>query len=138
MNEYRFDDLFIGMKESFDYEINPEKMKSFMELTGDINPLHTDSEFAVSHGYKDKVVYGMLSASLLSTLGGCYLPGMYCLIQQVEVKFVSPVFYGDILTVTGTVKELFESVHRAVLKVDIFNQAGKKVIKGTLDVGFLE
>lgn len=138
MNEYRFEDLSVGFEEHFKFKVTEDKMIAFRELTGDSNPLHSEDEFAKEHGFDSKVVYGMLSASLISTLGGVYLPGKYCLIQQVETKFVLPVFVGDELTVRGEVSELTESVRQAVIKVEIRNQIGKKVIRGILKVGFLE
>lgn len=138
MNEYKFDDLTIGFEESFQCEVTAEKMEGFKKITGDINPLHNDDNFAYNHGFNGRVVYGMLSASLISTLGGVYLPGKYCLIQQVESKFLSPVYIGDILTVKGIVKELNDSVKQAVIKIEIRNQELKKVVKGVLKVGFLE
>lgn len=138
MNEYRFNDLLIGQSEEFKCQITKEKLSLFRELSGDINPLHNDEPFAIEYGYSGRVVYGMLTASLISTLGGVYLPGKYCLIQQVESKFLSPVYINDILIVRGIVKELNECVQQAVIKVEIENQASKKVLKGTLKVGFLE
>lgn len=138
MNEYKFNDLSIGQEESFSFEVTERKMKLFQELSGDTNPLHTEQQFARDHGFKNRVVYGMLSASLISTLGGVYLPGKYCLIQQVESKFLLPVFVGDILTVKGTVSELYETVQQAVIKIEIRNQKFAKVVRGKLNVGFLE
>lgn len=138
MNAYKFTDLSIGMAESFQHTVSYDDMDSFMKLTGDINPLHCNEDFALKHNFYGRVVYGMLSASLVSTLGGVYLPGKYCLIQQVEIKFAHPVYVGDILTVTGVVKELNESVQQAVIKVEIRNQNEKKVARGKLNVGFLE
>ncbi len=138
MNEYRFEDLSIGLSESFEHVITDEEMDAFCKITEDINPLHCDSSFAVIHGFEAKVVYGMLTASLISTLGGVYLPGKYCLIQRVEIKFAAPVYVGDTLRVNGEVKELNESVRQAVIRVEIRNQAGKKVVRGNLYVGFLE
>jgi 3-hydroxybutyryl-CoA dehydratase len=138
MNEYRYDSLYVGKSESFQYNITEEKMDLFCKLTGDINPLHVNSEFAHEHGFQDRVVYGMLSASLISTLGGVFLPGRYCLIHQVECKFLSPVYIGDELTVCGTVKELNDSVRQAVIKIEIKNQKEEKVIRSTLKVGFLK
>jgi 3-hydroxybutyryl-CoA dehydratase len=138
MNEYRFEDLSVGQSESFTYSVTEEKMNMFCELSGDTNPLHTESEFAREHGFAGKVVYGMLTASLISTLGGVYLPGKYCIIQQVETKFLSPVYIGDELTVKGTVSSLYESVRRAQIKIEMRNQKGQRNVKAVLDVGFLE
>jgi 3-hydroxybutyryl-CoA dehydratase len=138
MNEYRFEELTVGQSESFTYSVTEEKMNMFCELSGDTNPLHTEAEFARERGFDGRVVYGMLAASLISTLGGVYLPGKYCIIQQVETKFLSPVYIGDELMVRGTVTALYESVRRAQIKIEMRNKKGKKVVKAVLDVGFLE
>ena len=90
MNEYKISDISIGMKESFSVIISEEMMQKFYDITSDENPLHVNETFARERGFDNKVVYGMLTASMISTLGGCYLPGKYCLIQGVEIKFVSP------------------------------------------------
>ena len=132
MNEYRYADLKVGMTESFQQKITAEMMDNFMELSGDVNPLHKESDFAKEHGFNDRVVYGMLSAALISRMGGVHLPGKYCLIQQVEVKFARPVYIGDILTVNGSVKELNDSVRQAVIKIEMRNQNGEKVVRGNL------
>ena len=137
MNEYRFQDLQIGLTESFEATVTAEMMENFRQMTGDINPLHNDNQYAKEHGFEDCVVYGMLSASFISTLGGVYLPGKYCLIQSVETKFVNPVFVGDVLTVSGTVKELNDTVQQAVIKVEM-KRGAEKVVRGCLKVGFLE
>lgn len=138
MNEYRYEDLSIGLTESFSHVVTKEDMENFLRISGDVNPLHNDADFAKEKGFKDRVVYGMLTASLISTMGGVYLPGKYCLIQQVESKFVSPVFIGDELTVTGKVSELNDSVKQAVIKIEIRNQEDKKVVRAILKVGFLD
>ena len=138
MNTYKFEELRIGQTESFEYKITSEKMNILRELSGDCNPLHNDELFAQKYGYDGRVVYGMLSALFISTLGGIYLPGKYCIIQQIDCKFVSPVYVGDIITVKGSIKELNESVRQAVIKVEMKNQAEKKVVRAILKVGFLE
>ena len=138
MNNYRFEDLKIGMSESFTVTVTEEMMNSFLLLSGDDNPLHNDREFAISQGYNDKVVYGLLTTSFISKLVGVLLPGTYCLIQGIELKYSKPVYVGDILIVKGTVDELHESVKRMTVKVEIINQDEKKVIKGKVEIGFLK
>lgn len=138
MNQYRFEDLAVGMEEHFSATVRADMMDAFHALSGDPNPLHLNADFARAHGFENRVVYGMLTASLLSTLGGGYLPGELCLIQSVETKFLRPVFIGDTLTVRGVVEELHASVRRAVLKVEIRNQHGEKVLRGIMKVGVLD
>lgn len=138
MNNYKFEDLKIGMSESFTVTVTEEMMNSFLELSGDENPLHNDEEFAKSQGYDSKVVYGLLTTSFISKLVGVLLPGKYCLLQGINLKYVKPVYVGDILIVRGVVDELHESVKRLTVKVEVINQDEKKVIKGKVEVGFLK
>ena len=138
MNNYRFEDLSLGMSESFTVTVTEEMMTSFRELSGDENPLHVDRDFAIEQGYMDNVVYGLLTTSFISRLVGVLLPGRYCLLQGIELKYVKPVYVGDVLIVRGTVDELHESVQRLVLKVEIMNQDEKKVVKGKAEIGFLK
>ena len=106
MRAYGIKDITVGMSESFQVNITEDMMQKFFDITGDENPLHMSGDFAKSRGFEDRVVYGMLTASLISTLGGCYLPGKFCLIQGIEVKFAKPVFIGDELVVTGKISRV--------------------------------
>lgn len=138
MNNYRFADLKIGQVENFTVTVTEEMMQSFLTLSGDENPLHNDAEFAREQGYHDKVVYGLLTTAFISKLVGVLLPGRYCLLQGIDIKYSKPVYVGDILIVRGIVDELHESVQRMTVKVEIINQDEKKVVKGKVEVGFLK
>lgn len=135
MNEYKFEELSVGMERSFERSVTEEMMQKFLEITGDCNPLHVDAAYARREGYDGRVVYGMLTAALISTWGGVFLPGKNCLIQGVEVKFARPVYCGDTLTVAGRVEELHESVRQAVVRITIKNQRGETVCRGKLKEG---
>ena len=50
MNEYQYNDIEIGHEELFTVLIDQEKMEQFRLITGDINPLHNDYDFAVQGG----------------------------------------------------------------------------------------
>ena len=138
MNQYRFEDIEVGMEESFEVTIKQEMLQKFLEITGDINPLHTDAKFAKQKGYDSCVAYGMLTASFLSTLAGVYLPGERSLIHSVETKFVKPVFAGDTLTVHGKVTEKNDLFPVFTMKVTITNQKKEKVLRGSMQIGVLE
>lgn len=95
MNKYKFEDLYLGLKEEFDVVVTEEKMKQFENLSGDINPLHIDEEYAKSKKMIGKVVYGMLTSSFYSTLVGVHLPGEKCFLQGIDINFKKPVFIGE-------------------------------------------
>ena len=135
MNDYKYEEIDIGHKESFAVTVTEEMMNSFLAITGDVNPLHNDEDYAVSKGHPGRVVYGMLSASLLSTLAGVYLPGKRSLIHEVKIKFAKPVYIGDTLTVEGVVEEKNDTYSLLFIKVTIRNQSGDKVLRGKMQVG---
>lgn len=137
MNQYRFEDIHVGLKEEFQVTITADMLKQFCQITGDVNPLHTDETFAKEKGYESNVAYGMLTASFLSTLAGVYLPGERSLIHSVESKFTKPVYVGDTLTISGQVTECNEMFSVFTMKTTIVNQKGEKVLRGKMQVGIL-
>ena len=137
MNNYSFEQMTKGLSESFEVTVTGEMMDSFRQITGDINPLHNDEQFAREKGYNGRVCYGMLTASMLSTLAGVYLPGERSLIHGVEIMFAKPVMIGDRLTVKGTVYEINDDFKQITLKVEIINQNNVKVVRGKMKVGLL-
>ena len=87
-----FDSIEIGHSVEFQICINANLFETFTNLTGDLNPIHTDDSFASSFGYKSRVVHGMLISSFLSTLVGMYLPGRFAILHQIKISFNNPVF----------------------------------------------
>lgn len=132
---YTLADLAPGVSEQFTVTVTPQRMEQFYALTGDCSPIHRDAAYAAGRGFAGRVVYGMLSASMVSTLAGVWLPGEHCLLHEVDAKFVRPVFIGDALTVSGTVEECNETFREITVKFSITNQDGKKVTRGTYKAG---
>lgn len=139
MNNYKFNDVNVGLKVEFKFNISPKKMADFLSITGDENPLHCNNKYAMTKGYEEPVVYGMLTASVLSTLAGMYLPGKYSLIHEVEVKFLKPVFISKTpLKIKAEIVEKDKRFSIIILKYAIFDIENTKVCKGFMKIGFLE
>lgn len=139
MNCFNFEELKVGTEVSFDYELNEEKMSSFLKITGDKNPLHCDLKYANEKGFSEKVVYGMLTASILSTLAGMYLPGKYSLIHSVEINFIKPVFLSSSpLKIIAEVIEKDNRFYQIKLKYVIINKLNEKVCRGIMKIGFVK
>ncbi len=137
MKRFTYEDLSVGQTAEFSREITAAMMDSFREISRDVNPLHNDEDFAKGKGYPGRVVYGMLTSSMYSCLGGVYIPGENCLLQSVHADFLAPVFIGDTLTCTGKISEKNDSVRQVVIKAVIRNQDGKKVSRAKIEAGVL-
>lgn len=142
MNEFLFDDIPIGFEQSFSRHIDTNMETVFRKLSGDENPLHRDDEFAnsVSGGkFRKHVSYGMMTASLYSTLAGVYIPGKYSLIHSIDkLSFFSPVYAEDDLTVYGKVVDKNEALKLLIIKAKIINQDGRKVSSAEMKVYVLK
>ncbi len=134
MNHYTYDEIFIGQKESFEVCISGEMLDSFCGITGDLNPLHSDAGYARAEGYENRVAYGMITASFMSTLAGVYIPGERSLIKEVKIKFAKPVYPGDRLVIEGEVTDKNDTFKMIVLKVTMRNGKGEKVLRGSMDI----
>lgn len=135
MNHYTLSEIRGGVTERFTVCITQSMVDAFREISGDVNPLHTDISYARMSGYPDRVVYGMLTASFYSTLAGVYLPGERSLLHEVTSKFTNPVFVGDTLEISGTVTDIDERFKRIFIKVRIVNQKGQTVSRGQIIAG---
>ncbi|MCR4589539.1 MAG: MaoC family dehydratase [Lachnospiraceae bacterium] len=138
MNTYDYEELNIGHKEEFRVDITDEMLDSFRNITGDLNPFHRDDDFARAHGFQGHAAFGMLTASFLSTLAGMYLPGEKSIIQNTEIKFMKPVYPGDSLTISGEVAEKNDAYRVIRIKTAIRKADGEKVLRGSMQIGFLE
>ena len=138
MNDHTFDSLRIGQKEGFSRRISHQDIEKFSELSGDINPLHLDSDFAVSMGYEKKVGFGMLASSFYSTLAGVYLPGKYSLIVKEESSFYRPFFEGDTLKIEGEIKDKKEFGSLIFVDTKINNQDAETIVKGKMIIKVLK
>ncbi len=137
MNEYRWSELAVGLRHEFEATVTEEMMQRFLRDTGDCNPLHVDARYARAQGFPGRVVYGLLTSSLYSTLAGVHLPGRFCLLQGIDVAFLSPVFVGDALKVSGEIAYLNEACRQAEIRAQIVNSRGVKVSRAKIKAGVL-
>ena len=140
MNYYKYKDIEVGHTETFSVTVTNDMMANFYDITGDCNPLHLSDEFAKSgenKSFSGRVVYGLLTASFLSTLAGVYLPGENSLIHKIEAEFPAPVYVGNVITFTGTVVRKDDNFNIIELKVTATNKEGKKVCRGKMRIGVL-
>lgn len=138
MNDYTYEDIKVGMNISFEKEITTDMEDMFRAITGDENPLHKDDDFAKSNSdgrFPRHVTFGMLTASLCSTVAGMYLPGKNSLIHSFdEISFKKPVFTEDVLTVEAKVTDKNDELKLIFIKVIIRNCYGEIVSRARMKV----
>jgi len=130
MQGYKIDQLEIGQKASFAKTVTETDVYLFAGITGDINPIHINQEYANNSIFKDRVAHGMLSAGFISAVIGVQLPGPGSIYSGQTLKFLAPVHIGDTITATVEVTEIIVEKGRVILKTTCANQDGKVVLDG--------
>lgn len=138
MREIPYERLAEGDSAHFDKKITAKDLEIFSILTGDLNPLHLDDEYAGQSQFKQRVVYGLLITSLLSNLAGTYLPGKYSLILKVQSNMRNPCFLDDTVRVEGKISRKIDSLKVIVVKTKITKTDGVVVQDGELHVRVLK
>ena len=103
---YCYEDLRPGMAAEFQKTLGDDEIRQFAVLSGDINPAHLDDAFARTTRLGERVAHGMLTASLVSAVLGCQLPGPGCLFVSQTTHFRAPVKPGDTVTARVVIARL--------------------------------
>ena len=131
-NGYDIEDLRVGMSATFSKTITEADIVMFAGVSGDINAMHINEEFAATTAFKGRIAHGMLSASVISAAVANRLPGPGTIYLNQQLNFLAPVRPGDTVHATVSVREVGER-GRAVLDT-ICTVKGIKVIDGEATV----
>jgi 3-hydroxybutyryl-CoA dehydratase len=126
---YYLEDLAPDMEASVSKTITDEDIKAFAELSGDVNPVHIDDEFASGTIFKKRIAHGFLTGALFSTVLGTKLPGPGCIYLSQSMKFKAPVYIGDEVVATCKVTSVDLEKGRVTLACDC-SVNGKTVLEG--------
>lgn len=124
------DEIQVGDSASFEKTITETDVYQFAGVSGDMNPAHVNERFASQGMFKTRVVHGMLSASLISTVLGTQLPGPGAIYLGQDIKFVKPVFFNDTITARVVVSEIKKDKNICVLETRCLNQHDDVVVYG--------
>ena len=137
-----FEDLSIGLSETYAKEVKSSDVIGFAEISGDRNPIHLSEHFAAQTPFKGRIAHGLYTASLISAVIGTRLPGPGAIYMKQTLNFRAPVRIGDIVTARVEVLELSEKGNRVRLactcSVDdllvLEGEALVKMVEGRIDL----
>lgn len=133
----RIDDFTPGQHVTFTKTFTDDDVRRFVEITGDVNPLHVDDAFAARTQFGRRVLHGMLTASIFSTMVGMLLPGTGAVYRAQTLAFLRPLYVGDTVTAHFVVRAVDRVRHRLDIESWIENEAGERVIEGKCEAGLL-
>lgn len=116
--------LRIGDRFTITRRFTSEEIASFARLSRDYNPVHCDSDYAELKGLRAPVAHGLLTASLITEIGGQI--GWFA--ASMSFRFKRPVYADETLTCNWVIREIDEK-GRAKAEVSVINGDGITVLE---------
>ena len=104
-----------------------EDIASFAAISQDYNPVHCDSHFAKLKGMREPIAHGLLTASLITEIGG----QIGWLASSMSFKFKRPVYPGETLTCDWVISKIDER-ERAKAEISVINGDGITVLEAEI------
>ncbi len=118
IKQHAFEDLAVGMRETYLKTVMDSDVIGFAQLSGDHNPIHLSEHFAARTRFGGRIAHGLYTASLISAILGMRLPGPGAVYLSQTLTFHAPVRIGDVIDVSVEVVELIEKGSRARLRCE--------------------
>ncbi|MEP6589780.1 MAG: MaoC family dehydratase [Gemmatimonadota bacterium] len=133
-----FRELAVGARAQASKTFTGDDIDTFIQLTGDTNPMHVDGDYATASRFGGRIAHGMLTAGLISTVLGRELPGTGAIYLGQTLRFTAPVRPGDTITAEAVVLELLPEKRHVRISTRCSNQRGESVIEGEARMLLLE
>ena len=104
--------------------------KSFAELTGDYNPIHFDTEYALNTPFKKCITHGLFCLGTISYVIGMLLPGEGSVFVNEKLDYKAPVYMGESITTSVEIKNIVEEKALVEVYIKCYNDS-KVVLEGT-------
>ena len=119
-----------GQKAQMTKVISESDVQQFSVISGDVNPLHLDEDYARQTRFRRRIAHGAILVGMISAVLGNDLPGKGTIYMEQSLAFLRPVFLGDRITAVVEI-EAIEGQKRIVrLRTECQNEAGEAVARG--------
>lgn len=125
-----FDELQVGDSTTLTRTVTEQDVQLFAYLSGDINPLHLDEEYARTTQFGTRIAHGLFIGVLVTTAVATKLPGPGSIYRGQEMKFQRAVKIGDTVTAVLTVAEKKKRGNLVKIECEIRNQNDEVVFTG--------
>jgi 3-hydroxybutyryl-CoA dehydratase len=123
------DEIYVGQTAHQSKTITETDIILFSAISMDVNAIHLDEEYAKTTRFGTRIVHGMLTGSLISSVLANRLPGPGTIFLSQSMRFLAPVHPQETVTATVKVLEINKEKNRVKLET-ICTVGGRKVLEG--------
>jgi len=133
-----YENILVGDEFFFEKIITQYDVEAFASLTGDYNSLHMSHTYAQQTVFGQRVVHGLLGASLFSQIYGMKCPGRRALLITQEVNFIQPLLIDSKIKVIGTIARKIDALKILLFDLKILDEKATLMIEGHAKVKVLD
>jgi 3-hydroxybutyryl-CoA dehydratase len=126
------DEFKEGMTFEYSRAFTQNDTEMMGDLIGDHNLFHYEGDFIKNTKFKKPIVHGMLIGGMICHFGGDIFPGPGYLAEQMDFKFIKPVYFGDIIRAVGTVTAVDRERKRVSFHMNCYNAKNEIVLEGNV------
>ncbi|HLD58692.1 MAG TPA: MaoC family dehydratase [archaeon] len=130
MQQCSFSSLKIGDKGEIKRIFTESDVIRFSELSLDTNPVHIDKDFAEKTVFGERIVHGMLVASLISAVVGTKMPGTGSIWIDQNLRFLKPVKINDEIRAVSELIAKIPERQQVIIRTACYNQKNELVVEG--------
>ena len=134
ISNYTYSEITIGQTATYSKLVEERDVQLFAAVSGDVNPVHLDAEFAATTQFKNRIAHGMLSGAVISAAIAMELPGPGTIYLGQTLRFRAPVELDDTITVKLEVVDKKDKRNFVTLECKVYNQHDKLVVSGSAEV----
>lgn len=134
LENHPLETLQVGQTASYTKTLTAADIALFAACSGDVNPVHLDSDYAATTAFGEPIGHGMWTGALVSAAIATQLPGPGSIYRSQTLNFKHPVKVGDEVSVKLEITEIKARIKLVVLNCEAVNQDGALVAKGVAEV----
>jgi acyl dehydratase len=134
LENFTYDEISLGQTAEYVRTVTERDLTLFAAVSGDVNPVHLDEEFAKSTRFCGRIAHGMMTGALVSAALACVLPGPGTIYLNQSLRFTAPVKIGDAITIKLTVTAKRDDRRFVTLDCEAVNQNGEVIATGVAEV----
>jgi 3-hydroxybutyryl-CoA dehydratase len=105
---------------------------AYAEASGDFNPIHVDPDFARTGPFGRTIAHGLMTLAFAAQLLNEWTDGKFDECGEIDVAFVSPVFTGDDVKISGVVEDIAFHEGQPTARVRLICTVGdRQILAGT-------
>jgi acyl dehydratase len=120
----------IGQRATWSRTISAEDVALYARISGDLNPLHFDADFATRTRAGGLIVQGGLTTGLFNALVAMELPGPGSVFLSQSWEYPAPVYIGDTVVAEAEVIEARSDKPITRLRCVARRDDGTEVLRG--------